>query len=145
MGDNPDIMYQAHRALLWLGDIDGASKVVPIIQASYMPPDSQYLVSLRQACAENRIAEAERLYANANEILFDNPSIQWLSHLILGNKQKAVDVLSEYDAKGDLTTMTSFLSYGSFDASPYPKLMAKLESEGIERGEAVQLPYQCRR
>ena len=144
MGDNPDIIYQAHRALLWLGDIDRASRVVPIIQASYMPEDSQYLVGLRQACAENRIADAGRLFTKASDLLEDNPSIAWLSHLILGNDEEAIDVLRDYDARGDMTTMTSFLTYGTFDARPYPNLMALLESEGIERGELVKLPYQCR-
>jgi hypothetical protein len=144
-GDNPNVIYQAHRALLWLDDIDGASKVVPIIQASYMPEDSRYLVSLRQACAENRIADAERLHANAGDILVANPSIEWLSQIILGNDENAVDVLMEYDAAGDMTTMTSFLGYGIFDASLHPNLLALLQSEGIERGEVIELPYQCRR
>jgi len=144
-GDNPNVIYQAHRALLWLGNIDGASKVVPIIQASYMPEDSRYLVSLRQACAENRIADAERMHANAKNILANNPSIEWLSQIILGNDENAVDVLREFDATGDMTTMTSFLTYGTFDAGRYPNLTALLESEGIERGEAIELPYQCRR
>ena len=145
MGDNPDIIYQVHRGLLWLGDIDGASKVVPVIQESYMPENSQYLVSLRQACAENRVADAQRLFTKASERILDDPSIAWLSHLILGNDEEAVDVLREYDARGDMTTMTSFLTYGTFDATPYPNLMALLRSEGIERGELVKLPYQCRR
>jgi tetratricopeptide (TPR) repeat protein len=145
MGDNPDIIYQAHRGLLWLGDIDGASKVVPIIQASYMPEDSRYLVALRQACAENRVADAQRLFTNASEIIIDNPSIAWLSHLILGNKEETIDALREYDARGDMTTMTSFLTYGTFDARPYPNLMALLESERIERGEPIKPPYQCKR
>ena len=145
MGDNPDIIYQVHRALLWLGDIDGASKVVPIIQESYMPEDSRYLVSLRQACAENRVADAERLFTNAADLLADNPSIAWLSHLILGDNEQAIDVLRKYDAKNDMTTMTSFLTYGTFDAMQFPNLTALLESEGIERGELIKPPYQCRR
>ena len=145
MGDNPDIVYQAHRAMLWLGDIDGASKVVPIIQASYMPEDSRYLVALRQACAENRIADAERLFLKAPDKLKYNPSIDWLSHLILGDDEGAINALRKYDAKQDMTTMTSFLTYGTFDPSPYPNLMAVLEAEGIGRKQIVKLPYQCKR
>ncbi len=108
------------------------------------PGDSRYLVALRQACAENRIADAERLFSKVAEEIADDPSIAWLSQLILGHNGQAVDVLREYNARDDMTTMTSFLTYGTFDARPYPNLMALLESEGIERGELVKLPYQCR-
>jgi hypothetical protein len=41
--------------------------------------------------------------------------------------------------------MTSFLGYGIFDASLHPNLLSLLQSEGIERGEVIELPYQCRR
>ena len=144
-GDNPNVLYQAHRALLWLGDIDGASKVVPIIHSSYMPDDSNFLVSLRQLCAENRVADADRLLANSTEILEDNPSISWLAHRILGNDEEAFEVLAEYDDMNDIRTMQSFLSYRIFDAGLYPNLMAILEPQGIDRGEVIEVPYQCQR
>lgn len=144
-GDNPNINYQVHRALLWIGDIDGASKVVPIIQASYMPDDSRFLVSLRQLCAENRVTEADRLFAKSGEILESNPSIEWLAHRILGNDEEAFAVLAKYDEKNDIRTMQSFLSYRIFDAGLYANLMAVLEPQGIDRGEVIDLPYQCRR
>jgi hypothetical protein len=144
-GDNPNIIYQIHRALLWLGDIDGASKVVPIIQASYMPDDSNFLVSLRQLCGENRVADADRLFAKSGEIMAGNPSIEWLAHRILGNKEDAFAVLAKYDEKNDMRTMQSFLSYRIFDAGLYPNLMAVLEPQGIDPGEVIDLPYQCLR
>ncbi len=144
-GDNANVMYQAHRALLWVADIDGASKVLPVILASDLPDDSRYLVLLRQACAENRLADAIRLHTKAMEQFPDEPSIMWLGHKIMGNKEEAVETLMEFDAKGDTMTMTAFLSYGSFDATPYPNLMTVLEAQGIERGEVIKLPYQCRR
>ena len=107
--------------------------------------DSRYLVLLRQACAENRLADAIRLHTKAMEQFPDDPSIMWLGHKIMGNKEEAVETLMEFDAKGDTMTMTAFLSYGSFDATPYPNLMAVLEAQGIEREEVIKLPYQCRR
>ena len=144
-GDNPNINYQVHRAMLWIDDIDGASKVVPIIQASYMPDDSRFLVSLRQLCGENRVAEADRLFAKSGDILESNPSISWLAHRILGSDEEASAVLMEFDEKNDMRTMSSFLSYGIFDAGLYPNLMAVLEPQGIDPGEVIDLPYQCQR
>lgn len=144
-GDNANVMYQAHRALLWVGDIDGASKVLPVILASDLPDDSRYLVLLRQACAEKRIAEATRIYSKANEDFANDASITWLGHKIMGDDSEAVEILREYDANNDMLTMAAFLGYGSFDASPYPNLMKVLESQSIERGEAVELPYRCKR
>ena len=102
------------------------------------------LVALRQACAENRVADAQRLFTNASEIIVDNPSIAWLGHRILGNDEKALAVLMEYDDMNDMRTMSSFLSYGIFDAGLYPNLMTVLEPQGIDRGEVVELPYQCK-
>jgi len=144
-GDNANVMYQAHRDLLWVGDIDGASKVLPVILASDLPDDSRHLVLLRQACAENRLADADRLYTKAIVQFAGNTSIIWLSHLIMGNEEEAVETLMDYDSKNDMITMAAFLGYGSFDATPYPNLTSLLESQGLERGELVKIPYQCRR
>jgi len=144
-GDNANVMYQAHRALLWVADIDGASKVLPVILASDLPDDSRYLVLLRQACAENRVADAIRLYTKGIEQFADDASIMWISHLIMGNEEEAVEALMAFDDEQDMITMTSFLTYGTFDRSPYPNLMAVLESRGIDWGEPVETPYQCRR
>jgi TolB-like protein len=144
-GDNANVMYQAHRALLWVDDIDGASKVLPVILASDLPDDSRYLVLLRQACAENRLADAIRLHTKGNEQHADDASITWIGHLIMGNEEQAVEALMAFDDEQDMITMTSFLGYGTFDPRPYPNLMAVLESQGIEWSEPVETPYQCRR
>ena len=144
-GDNANVMYQAHRALLWVADIDGASKVLPVILASDLPDDSRYLVLLRQACAENRIADAKRLYTKGIEQFADDASIIWLAHLIMGNEEEAFEALKAFDDEQEMITMTSFLGYGTFDRRRYPNLMAVLESQGIEWGGPVETPYQCRR
>jgi len=142
-GHDVNMLYQAHRALLWVGDIDGASKLVPIILASDMPEDSRFLVSLRQACAENRLDDAMRLHTRGNEQNKGDASITWLGHRIMGNDEEAVGALMPFDDANDMITMTSFLSYGSFDPRPFPNLMAVLAGQGIDRAEVLDLPYQC--
>jgi len=143
-GDNANVMYQVHRALLWVGDIDGASKVLPVILSSDLPDDSRYLVLLRQACAENRLADAERLYTKALDQFSDDASIIWLGHKIMGKQDEAVEALMDNDVNNDMITLVSFLGYGTFDPRPYPNLMAVLESQGIKLGEPVKTPYECR-
>ena len=144
-GESANVTYQAHRALLWVGDIDGASRVLPVILASDLPDDSRYLVLLRQACAENRLADANRLFAKGIDQFVGDASITFLSHLIMGNDEEAVESLMEYDSNEDMITLTSFLGYGTFDSRALPNLTAMLESQGIERREPVKPPYQCQR
>jgi hypothetical protein len=128
-----------------VGDIDGASKLVPILRASDLPEESRYLVSLRQACGENRLADATRLHSRGNEQNVGDASITWLGHRIMGNDEEAVATLMAYDDAQDMVTMTSFLSYGTFDPRPFKNLMAILDGQGIERAEVLDMPYQCRR
>ncbi len=143
--DASGVRYQSHRALLWVGDIDGASKLVPMIQASDVPETSRYLVSLRQACAENRLADAERLHTRGNAQYVGDASISWLGHRIMGNDEEAVAALMPYDEAQDMITMTSFLGYRTFDPRPFPNLMAVLAGQRIDPWEVVVMPYQCRR
>jgi TolB-like protein len=141
--DNVGVLYQAHRDLLWSGDIDGASKIMPLLLDSDLPATSLYLVSLRQACTEQKIAEARRIFAKGNRNFAGNDSIIWLGHRIMGQEQFAVDTLMPLDDAGDMRAMTGYLAYSFFDPRPFPNLMAFLQAQGIERGEPPVQPYRC--
>ena len=134
--------YQAHRGLLWAGDIDGAAQLLPYILSSDLPESSRYLVLLRQACAENRLSDARKLYERALRQFADQRSIIWLSHLIIGDMEAAAATLAPLDDPDDLRGLADFLSYGTFDPRPYPNLMALLEGQGIKRVEQIVVPYQ---
>ncbi len=142
--DGVFVHYQAHRGLLWAGDIDGAAGLLPYILSSDMPESSRYLVLLRQACAEGRVSDARKLYERGMRQFAEDYSIVWLSHLIMNDKEAAVAALAPLDDPEDLRGLADFLTYGTFDPRPYPNLMAMLELQGIERGEALVPPYQCR-
>ena len=135
--------YQAHRGLLWAGDIDGAAQLLPYILSSDLPESSRYLVQLRQACAESRVHDAKRLYERGMRQFEDEISTMWISHLIMGDREMAVESLRDLDDPDDLSRLADFLSYGTFDPRPYPNLMAMLESQGIEPREVQSVPYQC--
>lgn len=138
-GDSVGVLYQAHRALLWAGDIESAREILPVIQNSEMPNTARYLSSLRQACAEGRLEDAARLYAN---IISGNRGI-WLGHRIMGEEGKAVAVLMKLDDPSNLRPIANYLIRGHFDPRPFPNLMALLESQGVERRQVSEIPYRC--
>lgn len=142
--DNAFVHYQAHRGLLWAGDVDGAAGLLPFILSSDLPEDSRYLVLLRQACAENRLSDAQKLYERGLRQFAEKSSTTWLSHVIMGDRQAADESLAALDDPDDLRGLADFLSYGTFDPRSYPNLEMLLEGQGIERQMILEPPYQCR-
>ncbi len=138
------VVYQAHRALLWLGKVDEASRLVLQLETSELDEDSKLLVAMRQACAENRRADAMRLLETAKRQFADSRSIMWLSHMIAGQKDKAYEYVRPYDDNKDMRSMWAFYRYGSFDATRFPNLMAMLAEQGIEPHPEIEKPYRCR-
>lgn len=144
VGDSAFVVYQAHRSLLWAGDIDGASRLVSTIQASDLPEQSRLLVKLRQACAENRLSDAAQIYDRLNADYADDTSNRWISYRIMNQDEKAIATLMELDQSEDIRSLSNFLSYAYFDARPFPNLMALLASQGIEPREPRVIPYRCK-
>ena len=142
--DDIFVHYQAHRGLLWAGDVDGASRLLPYILSSDLPEQTRYIAQLRQACAENRVDDARRLYERGLRQFARDHSMMWLSHLIMGDRKAAVESLGELDDPSDLSGLAGFLTYGTFDPRPYPNLMALMESQALEPRELKVAPYQCR-
>ncbi|MFK8054201.1 MAG: hypothetical protein AB8F65_14630 [Woeseiaceae bacterium] len=142
-GDSVFVLYQAHRTLLWAGDLDGASRLLPMLLSSNLPDTSRLLVELRQACAENNTTAAERHYKRLRESAEAETSENWLAHTIMGRLDDARDVLMPLDAPDQLDDLTNYLSYAFFDARLYPNLMALLESQGIEPRQPKEIPYRC--
>lgn len=143
--DDVSILYQAHRVLLYAGDIDGASDVLPEILNSNLPRDNLYLAELRQACAEGRTADAARLHARALPQYPDDLSFKWLSYEVLGDKTSADALFVEFDKAGDFGTIYSYLSYPHFDPQQFPAFWQAMTDRGIEQREAQSLPYRCGR
>jgi TolB-like protein len=142
--DNVNVLYQAHRALLWLGDIDGASRVLPLVQASDMEADNRALATLRQACAEGKTATATRIFEQILRDYPDETSAMWLSRKIMGRDDEALEITRSLDNDENMSSLASFLGYGHFDARQFPNFLAILEAQGIEPYAPKPLPYQCK-
>ncbi|MCH7537641.1 MAG: hypothetical protein IID57_07295 [Proteobacteria bacterium] len=143
VGDSPFIVYQAHRALLWAGDIDGAAQLLRIIRSGDLPESTRLLATLRQTCAENRLSDAKRIYDKFASSYWDDVSLKWISQRIMSQDDAAIETLLELDTAGDVVAMGDFLSYAYFDARPFPNLMASLEEQGIEPREPREMPCRC--
>jgi hypothetical protein len=142
--DRPFLQYQAHRALLFAGDIDGASTLIPAIRASDLPEDTRDIILIRQACAEGRLAEAHRLFETFKEKVYGDLSLSWISHKIIGLDEEAKQMLMPLDESGQIEQLSDFLSYHYFDPASYPNLIAFLRAQGVEPREPLEMPYRCR-
>ncbi|MFV1998333.1 MAG: hypothetical protein ACC641_10020, partial [Acidiferrobacterales bacterium] len=143
VGDSAFVMYQAHRALLWAGDVDGASGLSQMIQSSDLPEISRLMVRLRQACAENRLTDATRIHDRIKANYADNTSTMWISNRIMRKEQDAFEDLIGLDENEDLSGIGDFLSYAYFDARPFPNLTALLKTQGIVPRQPLDIPYRC--
>ena len=148
-GDTASVVYQAHRTLLWAGDIDGSSRLLPVIQGSDLPEDTRWLSNLRQACAERRVNDAEKLVAEyiARTPLdvADGQFMICLTSKILGEDDAAAAVVRELDDGDDMRELLDYSFYGSFDAREMPNLMALLERQGVDDFEPRIIPNRCKR
>ena len=131
-----EVVYQSHRALLTAGDVEEASRLVPL-----MVDDGWYLTArTRQACAEGDRELAEHLAKESERV---SNSGNWHANMLLGYHDKSVDVIRAMTATEDLYVAANWLLYPHFDPAPFPDLVAVLEREGAERGAPAALPYFC--
>jgi TolB-like protein len=140
--DDFEILYQAHRALLWDGRVAVAAEGLERMQRMARGGDRWgALPPARQACAEGRREEAEQILANfgAGEKI----SQRWHLLMLLGEHAAATELLMDLERDGRTYALSSFLIYPHFDPSPFPSLMRILEREQVQRPAPVALPFAC--
>ncbi len=139
--DEPSLLYQVHRALLWDRRVKEAAAVLARWQSlggsgeiwGVIPP-------ARQACAEGRRADAEAILAG---LPADDVPQRWHLLMLLGRTGEAAEVLQPLERAGNTYALAGFLAYPQFDPAPYPSLMRVLEREKVKRPPAVPLPFAC--
>lgn len=139
--DNALIDYQAHRALIWNGDYDEARELIPRIAASELPPVNLAFVQLRQYCADGDDIAATELMSRLESEYSDDTL--WIPYNLTGQLDKVEAVLRPIHDSGQLYAMSDFLNYPYFDPYPFPKVMAILEREGINRPDPIEIPFAC--
>jgi len=141
----PSALYQAHRVYLYAGKVEEAARVMSLLRDRGNDLSAIAMAEVRQACAEGRTEDADRIYEDSlvqDGGLSDN---QWLFLKTLGRTDEAVAEALRLDSAGAVSAVAGFLHYTHFDPSPYPNLMARLEAQGVVRPPAQELPFECNR
>ncbi len=136
-----NIMYQTHRNLLFAHRVDEAADVMRAYAQRY---NLHPLLRARQACAENRPEEVRDVLATyGEEIDVNNANPRWILLRMLGEHERALEVLRHFDDPQVPFVLANWLSYRQFDPTPFPTLMAILERENVDRPPPRPLPYAC--
>ncbi|NGP54125.1 hypothetical protein [Thioalkalivibrio sp. XN8] len=139
--DGFNILYQAHRTLLWDERVAAAGELLERMTRVAQGDEPWAIVPLaRQACAEGRRADAEQHLASLDP---ENVSLRWQILMVLGEMEAATELLMELEREGRTYALASFLTYPHFDPSPFPSLMRILEREQVQRPPLVPLPFAC--
>jgi len=143
----PADLYQAHRILLMAGRVAEADEVGERYIDAATNPAWSLMIRIRQACAEGRLEDAERLYSDYDFSSFDpaNNNIQWLALKTLGRTAEAEEILRPLDQPEYLLRLGELLTYTHFDPSPYPNLVQQLEEQGVMRHEVHPMIFDCKR
>jgi len=137
----PNILYQSHRVLLAAGQIERAAALGEDYLRVSEDFEGKRLVQIRQACAEGRVADADRLFEDVDP---DSTSM-WLFLTTLGRDDEAHEILLPLDTPETVFTLSGFMTYRSFEARDYPVLWKSLTAQGVNRPPARPMPYRCER
>jgi len=138
--NNSNIIYQAHRALLWAGEFEEAHKLYPSL--ADVTGVRRWFVDARQACSLGDREKAEQILHTVQQE-GGSDATQWYFLMLLGEHEEAAQVLKEYDSEEVPIMLGSFLTYQQFDPRPFPALMAVLEREGLDWPPPREIPFAC--
>ena len=134
-------VYQSHRALLAAGENERAAVLVERYLDLSNDTDGIALMKLRQACAEGRVSDADKLF----EAVDTDSNSRWLYLKTLGRDDEAYALLAPLDTPDSLHLLASYLTYLAFEPRNYPLMWKTLTDQGINRPPARPLAYRCDR
>lgn len=139
--DQAITQYQAHRAMIWAGRTAEAATLLPRIEASQLPRETRDLATMRQACAEGRIEDAEALRARIDgEGDLNN---RWLAAQLMGDEAAARELLRPLDRPDGLPTLMQYLISPTFDSAVYPLLATEMNRNGVAPTIPIAVPHGC--
>ncbi|HUG42401.1 MAG TPA: hypothetical protein VMM12_18200, partial [Longimicrobiales bacterium] len=140
--DHMEIVYQTHRVLLWVGDVEGASRLAARLTLPGENEGRAAIVAMRQACAEGDPGRAEAVFRTLT-LGDDDLAGHWLLLKLLGRNAEADALLERLDWPESLYSLSAWLIYPYFDVTLYPQLAAVLAAQGVERPPLAFEPYRC--
>lgn len=135
--------YQAHRALIWAGEVDEARQLLDRIKTSQLPERNKILAQMRQYCADGQNDAANFLRARIDALGSDY-SDRWMAAQIVGDSADAVAILKPLDRDDRLLTLMQFMMNPSFESARFSVLSAALASDGVVRWKVWPMPGACK-
>ncbi|MGI9201162.1 MAG: hypothetical protein ACR2QL_08895 [Woeseiaceae bacterium] len=136
--------YQAHRVLLYAGDVEGAARLARDLLRESNDDNSTLMVEVRQACAEGRVADADAAYESAANTTMRKLN-NWIYLKTLGFDQEAKQFLLPFDNPDGIYSLGAFMVYTTFDPNDFPYFASRLAEQGISRPPAHKIPFACKR
>jgi TolB-like protein len=139
----PSSAYQGHRALLWLGETEKAADLLPFLNRE--TGSSRAIIDFRQACAEGRRSDAERILKNLPDDWTPQTraSTSWHMYQMLGMYEESTNALKPFESIEAPLSLGVYLGYLDFDPTPFPVLMNMIQREGIKLPPPFKIPYSC--
>jgi len=136
--DNYALLYQTHRTLMWARQPEKAAELAKRVDELF---DFEPMVQARQACMEGRSDDVEAVIELVEGT--ERRNLIWLILKLQGKTQAAIDELKRHESEDFPQAIASWLTYNTFDPTPYPVLMEIVEREGIQRPPLAEPPYLC--
>jgi hypothetical protein len=141
--NDANILYQAHRALLWAGAVDEARALTARLYDGELENVGKLTVKVRQSCADgdrkSAQAAADKIFALGD----DEANPKWIAHQMLGGRKAARESIIHFDRTRPPILLASWLWYPYFDAEQYPNLREILRRENIVRPPTTKIPFAC--
>ena len=137
-----NIIYQTHRNLLFAGRVEEAAEAAQVYEQRFpLHP----LMDARQACAEGRLERVREIADGYRDfgVNANTGNSIWLVLKMLGEEEEALAILRQFEFPEAPYVIANWLSYKTFDPSPFPDLVVVLEREDVNRPPAIELPYAC--
>lgn len=149
--------YHTHRSYIFAGEAELAAEELRLFRQT---PNSdpviallEGLMMLRQQCLEGRTEEAAQTFETATaqfpqatdrigpplSLLFP----YWDLLIAYGQKEREIELLSQFDNVENIFILSTFLHYPYFDPTPYDYLMSILERDEIARPPAQPPIFAC--
>tara|TARA_R110002073_G_scaffold126703_1_gene271615 strand:+ start:6616 stop:8481 length:1866 start_codon:yes stop_codon:yes gene_type:complete len=142
--DNFDVLYQAHRSLLWAGDIETAAGLADrMLDFPQVPDTVRAIVAIRQGCAEGDQSRADAGLALIRQSAPEEAGTLWLALVTMGLTDEANALLVPLDRSTPPYPLSGWLFYPEFDATLFPNFSVLLDREGIVRPPAAEIPFGC--
>jgi len=138
--DDQGLQYQAHRLLLWAGRTSSATVAAERHRQLDAGGGWNVVLEGRQACAEGRRAELDRLLLDPS---VTDLSKRWHLTMLSGDRRAATELLMPLEREGRTAALAAFLVYPDFDPTPFTSLMRMLEREQIARPAPIAMPFTC--